>query len=351
MALFAFQATFVSQNRIFSKVSTFVTLSALVLTTACAPTSTTSSNSNAAPNPTPQASPSVTVTLRLGFIATGGTKAPVGPSGWALNQGILESDLKELGISKVELVSFPNGPDLNEALVSNSVDVGIYGDTPAIVARSSGVPTRLIALEQVGLNVWFVAKREGVRSLDDLRGQKVATSRGSYLHRYLLGLLQEKGLANQVEVVHLLPKDAQGALERGDIAAYAAPIGVGPLLVAKGYPLIDEAKNSPNLRGVSVIVATQPFLEKYPELPKVWNQLRQEALQQIQANPEAYYQFNADTSKLPLEAVKASYPLDQFPSEALPVVGRELLEGTKAFLVAEKLAKTDFKLSDWIFGE
>jgi ABC-type nitrate/sulfonate/bicarbonate transport system substrate-binding protein len=37
-------------------------------------------------------------------------------------------------------VRFANGPDLNEALSGGSLDVGIYGDTPALVGRAAGLP-------------------------------------------------------------------------------------------------------------------------------------------------------------------------------------------------------------------
>jgi NitT/TauT family transport system substrate-binding protein/sulfonate transport system substrate-binding protein len=46
--------------------------------------------------------------------------------------------------------------------------------------------------------------------------------------------------------------------------------------------------------------------------------------------------------------VKESFPVTQFPEEPLSPRGIELLEGTKQFLVSQKLAKSDFKLSDWI---
>ncbi|GAX45581.1 fumarate reductase/succinate dehydrogenase flavoprotein domain-containing protein [Tolypothrix sp. NIES-4075] len=236
----------------------------------------------------------------------------------------------------------------NEAIVAGEVDVGIYGDTPALVAKAKGIPTRLISQEQVGMNAWLIGKKNGPRSLAELKGQKVATSKGSYLHRYLIGLLQKSGLSDRVTVVHLLPSEAQAALERGDVAAIAAATGTGPLLKSKGYPVIDEATKHPDLPGTSVTVATVAFLAKHPDFPQKWNQIKQASVKNIKVNPEAYYKFHTEVSGYPIDVIKASFPLEQFPEEPFPTQGLQLLEGTKKFLVSQKLAKSDFKLNDWI---
>jgi len=266
-----------------------------------------------------------------------------------MHKGKLKPELAQLGITEVQTFNFPNGPDLNEALVAEKIDVGILGDTPAIVARANGIKTRLISQEQVGQNAWLLAKKNGPRSIAELKGQKVATSKGSYMHRYLLGLLQKNGIAEQVTVVHLLPNVAQAALERGDVAAIAAPTGTGPILISKGFPVLDEAAKHPDLPGTSATVVTEAFLAKHPDFSKKWNQIKLEAVKDIKANSEEYYKFHSQVSGYPIDIVKASFSVKQFPEEPFSAQGLQLLEGTKRFLVSQKLAKSDFKLKDWIF--
>ena len=320
----------------------------LIFTTACSSTANISQTTTNTPTPT-EAKPT-TETLRLGFISSSKNKFPTGPAGWAIHQNKFLPELQKVGIKDVKTIAFPNGPNLNEALVSGQIDVGIYGDTPALIAKANGTPTRLISQEQVGTNAWLISKKDGPTSVTGLKGKKVATSKGSYMHRYLIGLLQQSGVDKQVTVVHLLPNEAQSALERGDVAAIAAPTGTGPLLKAKGYTVIDEAVKHPDLPGTSVTVITESFLTKHPDLPQTWNQLKEASVKDIKANPEAYYKFHADVSGYPLDIVKTSFPLTQFPEEPIPAKGVELLEGTKKFLVAQKLAKSDFQLNDWILS-
>src|ERR1041384_7147026 len=142
--------------------------------------------------------------LRFGFIGTGEVQ-PVGAEGFAFKLGDLAAQLQQLGFQKPQFVRFPNGPDLNEALSGGSIDLGIYGDTPALVGRAAGLPTRLVNQTVVGMDAWLLAPAGGVRSIDQLNGKVVATSKGSYMHRYLAGLLEEKGLNGKVTLVHLLP--------------------------------------------------------------------------------------------------------------------------------------------------
>lgn len=283
--------------------------------------------------------------LRLGYIGPG--KKPANATGWALRQGHLQRELAALGFKDVTTRNFPNGPDLNEAFVAGALDVGIYGDTPAIVARSRGLETQLIGFDAVGMNVWLLTPRNGVRSVKALEGQTIGVARGSYMHRYVLGLLKEHGLQKSVKVIHMFPRDGEAALDQGSIAAFAAQIDVGPLLASRGYPVIDEADRHPTLRGTSVIVASNKLLAAAAGLPAAWTRARRTALQEIRRDSDAYYAFHAEVSGFPLDVVKVSHPLSQFPEAAYPAEGLALLDEVKKFLLAENLVSRDFALAQW----
>ena len=283
--------------------------------------------------------------LRLGYIGPG--KKPANATGWALRQGHLQRELAALGFKDVTTRNFPNGPDLNEAFVAGALDVGIYGDTPAVVARARCFDARLIGFDTVGMNVWLLTPRGGVRSVKELEGQTIGVARGSYMHRYVLGLLKEHGLQKSVKVIHMFPRDGEAALDQGSIAAFAAQIDVGPLLASRGYPVIDEADRHPTLRGTSVIVASNKLLAAAPGLPAAWTRARRTALQEIRRDSHAYYAFHAEVSGFPLDVVKVSHPLSQFPEAAYPAEGLALLDEVKKFLLAENLVSRDFALAQW----
>ena len=225
--------------------------------------------------------------------------------------------------------------------------MGIYGDTPAIVARSRGLESQLIGFDAVGMNVWLLTPRNGARSVKELDGKSIGVARGSYMHRYVLGLLKEHGLQKSVKVIHMFPRDGEAALDQGSIAAFAAQIDVGPLLASRGYPVIDEAEQHPTLRGTSVIVASSKLLAAAPGVPAAWTRARRTALQEIRRDNAAYYAFHAEVSGFPLDVVKVSHPLSQFPEAAYPAEGLALLDEVKKFLLAENLVSRDFALAQW----
>ncbi|MFP7296395.1 ABC transporter substrate-binding protein [Neobacillus niacini] len=296
--------------------------------------------------------------LRLGYInATGSTSegkpALTGAEGWAVEKGFLQEELKKIGITEIEYYSFPNGPNLNEAMASGDIDLGIFGDTPALLARGAGQKTRLIGLANIYQDIWLVTnKKNGISKLEDLKGKTVAASNGSYMFRFVQGLLKEEGLLDEVKFVSLFPPEALASLERGDIQAYAFPTYMGPKHVKLGFPLVLQAsKTTPELTGTSVIVATETYLDENPKFLSSWDALRKKSVVDLKEHSEEYFQFAADVSHQDLDVVRESIPLDNFREESFPDEGIKLLEGTKQFLAEQKLIKNDFDLEDWILRE
>jgi NitT/TauT family transport system substrate-binding protein/sulfonate transport system substrate-binding protein len=334
----------INQNRFTSRWSILGACFLLLVTTACSQSKIKSTQSANASDTSSVVASSASI-LRIGYV---GTTQPTGPLGWAKRKGILERELQKAGFKDITFARFPNGPDLNEALVAGQLDVGFLGDTPAIVLRAKGVETRLIRITQFNTTAWLVAKKNGPRTLAELKGQKIATQKGSYMHRYLLGLLNEAKIAKDVKVVHLMTTEAKSALERGDVAAYATSSDLGPFLKSQGFPVIDSSANHNGLSGTSLVIATENFLAKQPDFPEKLNAVLTEATKDLKANSEEYYKYHAETTKYPLEIIKVSYPLKQISEEPLPPEGVKLLEGTKNFLVSQGLAKSNFQLTDWV---
>ncbi|MCF4967390.1 ABC transporter substrate-binding protein [Nostoc sp. CMAA1605] len=326
----------------------FTTVALLFTLTGCTSQQSQSSNSAVASSNTgANSGESKTLVLKVGFISSE-SKLPIGPEGWALQKGTLTPGLKSLGVTEVKFIPFVGGPALNEALVSGQLDMGLYGDTPALVGKAAGLPTRLINQTRVGQNAWLITNKNGARSIAQLKGTKIGVAKGTYPHRYLMGLLDKEGLTKDVKVVQIPSADARAALERGDISAYPFATGAGPTLVSQGFPVIDQAKDHQGLVGTGVSVVTENILARHPELPQKWNQIRLEALQDIKANPEAFYQFAAQASgNVPLAIAKESYPVELYPTEPFTPEGLQLLNSTKQFLARQKLLKSDFEIKDW----
>ncbi|MFD1775256.1 ABC transporter substrate-binding protein [Paenibacillus rhizophilus] len=289
---------------------------------------------------------SVPAVLNYGFIGANKLNLPSGAEGWGFYKGIIQEELKKHGITEVKLTSFPNGPDQTESLISGRLDFGTLGDTPAIIAYAGGAKTRLIGQGSAHTVGYIIAKKDGPKTVKDLQGKTIATQKGSFMHRYLVGLLKKEGVTDY-KLVHMLIPDATAALARGDIDA-TTNTGVQAIKqIGAGYPLLDDSSKHPELLGSSVTVVSEDYLAKFPDFPKVWNEAREKALADLKQHEDEYYKFLAEIGETTPDIVKQVSPLEDLKDSAFSDDGLALLEGTKDFLVEEKLAKKDFQISDW----
>lgn len=289
-------------------------------------------------------------TLRIGVI--GSADVLTGPIGFAHQRGELLTALKPLGVDAVEIYNFPNGPDLNQALIGGKLDVANYGDTPALVAKGSGLDTRLLAIGQFNNDAGVVAKDPSITSLADLAGKKIGVPKGSYIDRYLQGALQEKGIS--AELIHLYPADQEAPLSSGEIDAAALPAVIPsvslPTFKRKGFHLVDSAyRDHPSLAGTSSVVAAQSFLDRQPEFGAAWQQILADSVTYAKANWNDYLDFEISNSKADPADIRAAANPEGYSSDPFPAAGVALLEGTKAFLADGGSLKNDFDLQSWFY--
>ncbi|AZB41913.1 sulfonate ABC transporter substrate-binding protein [Bacillus sp. FJAT-42376] len=138
------------------------------------------------------------------------------------SQGTLEKKLKEEGIS-VKWVEFPAGPQLLEALNAGSIDFGRTGDTPPIFAQAAGIEFSYVAsgYKKGKTSAVLVPQDSAIQKLQDLKGKKIAFTKGSSAHYLLLSTLKKAGLKYEdIQPVNLTPSDARAAFERKSVDAW-----------------------------------------------------------------------------------------------------------------------------------
>jgi sulfonate transport system substrate-binding protein len=133
----------------------------------------------------------------------------------------LEDELRKDGIT-VKWSSFVAGPPENEAFAAGQQDIGFIGDTPVIIARSAGLDTRVVGTAVIGPKALALvaSRKSGIRTLADLKGKRIAVTKGSYAHHLLYLLLQKANLnTNDINLIHLAPADLVNAFNHGDVDA------------------------------------------------------------------------------------------------------------------------------------
>jgi sulfonate transport system substrate-binding protein len=138
-------------------------------------------------------------------------------------QGSLEKRFAAQGVT-VKWVQFQSGPPLIEALNAGAIDFGYTGDTPPIFAQAAGVNFVYVAsLPSPGhSNAIVVRDDSGVKTIADLRGKKIALTKGSSAQNVLVTVLDKAGVPySAVQPVYLQPADAGAALRGGSVDAWS----------------------------------------------------------------------------------------------------------------------------------
>ena len=286
--------------------------------------------------------------LRIGYTSPQGGP-PSGPEGWAYKRGLMLPILKQQNISSIRFIPLPSGPNVNEALAAKAIDIAMCGDAPSITGHAAGIPAKVVAISSVGTNAYLYTAKNGPNRVEDLRGKAVGTRKGSIVGRYLLGVLAEKGLSRSVKVVQLQDSDAEAALQRGDIAAYAG--SNGPIEELRGFKIIDQARDHPHLQGAGVTLVSEAFLATHPGFPAAWNTARAAGVRDLKSHLNEYYQGLAGHAKLKVELYEKLYPARQFAEDPFTPEGIDALNRTKAFLLGQGLLKRDFNIDGWLLRD
>jgi sulfonate transport system substrate-binding protein len=282
------------------------------------------------------------ISLTVGYIGTQGIFT--GPEGFAYSKGLLQQWLAPDGVTSVTSAQFANGPLLNAALVGGSVNIGLVGDTPALIARSQGAPTRVINQEELHLASWIITQKS-ITTLSQLKGQNIARQQASYMDRYLQGLLQEKNLLGKANLVAMLFAQSIPAFNTGAIPALVIIPALAPLITVP-YNIVAKSSTTPNLEGTGVTTVTNSLLAADPKLPAAWNAMRVKAIAYAQAHQPAYYAYEAKAEQTTVALAKQYFPLSDNPTQPFTPYGLASLKSTLSFLLETGQAQP-FSLSGW----
>lgn len=153
------------------------------------------------------------------------------PSSLVLRRfGWLEEDFKKDGTSVKWVLSAGSNRAL-EYLNGNSIDIGSSAGLAALLAKANGNPIRTpYIFSRPEWTALVVPRDSAIKSLADLKGKKVAATKGTDPYLFLLRALHTVGLTRKdIEHVALQHADGRAALEQGRVDAWA---GLDPLMAA-----------------------------------------------------------------------------------------------------------------------
>lgn len=253
-------------------------------------------------------------------------------------QGLLEKALEPQGISVKWVFSQGSNRSL-EYLNGGSTDFASTAGLAAVLSRANGAPIKTVYVaSRPEWTALVVPKDSPIQTVADLKGKKVAATKGTDPFLFLLQSLQKAGLnKNDVEIVHLQHPDGRVALERGDVQAWA---GLDPLMASSelqaGSRLLYRNRD---FNSYSVLSVTETFSKQQPALIEQVIAAYEQARQWAIANPDALAQLLADEAKLPLEVAKLQLSRTDFSNSQPGAEHVNALKAAAPILLEEGLVR------------
>lgn len=242
------------------------------------------------------------------------------------NEGRLEKEFAKDGIS-IRWVQSAGSNKALEYLNAGSIDFGATAGGAALVARINGNPIRSVGV--YSLAEWtalVVPKGSPITKVEDLKGKRIAVTRGTDPHIFLERALADAGLSDKdVTLVLLQHADGKQALLRGDVDAWA---GLDPLMasaeVEDGAVLFFR---KPDYNSGGVINVPEAFAQEHPEIVKrvlaAYEATRQDAV----AKPEVLKDALVAATKLPPEVIARQLERTKLTTSRIDEAERQAILG------------------------
>ena len=215
-------------------------------------------------------------------------------------RGLLEKEFAKDGIA-IRWVQTLGSNKALEFLNASSIDFGSTAGAAALVSKINGNPIKSIYVYSRPEWTALVTKDSKIARIEDLKGKRVAVTRGTDPHIFLVRALQSVGLTEKdITPVLLQHPDGKTALIRGDVQAWA---GLDPMMAQAEVE--DGAKlffRQPEANTWGVLNVREAFLKDHPDLVQRVLAVYEEARKYSLANYAEVKRVFIAATKLP-EAV------------------------------------------------
>ncbi len=181
------------------------------------------------------------------------------------DKGWVEEEFAKDGITVEWVLSLGSNKAL-EFLNGRSIDFGSTAGAAALIARANSIPIKSIYVYSKPEWTALVTQKDSpIKTVQDLKGKRVAVTRGTDPYIFLLRALDQNNMTDKdIKVVLLQHPDGKTALERGDVDAWA---GLDPYMaqveVENGARLFFR---DPDLNTYGVLNVREDFLNENPAI-------------------------------------------------------------------------------------
>jgi sulfonate transport system substrate-binding protein len=232
------------------------------------------------------------------------------------DKGFLEKELAKDGIG-VRWVQTLGSNKALEFLNAGSIDFGSTAGAAALIGRINGNPIKSIYVYSRPEWTALVTRKDSpIAKVEDLKGKRVAVTRGTDPHIFLVRALQGAKLTEKdVKLVLLQHPDGRTALERGDVDAWA---GLDPMMAAaeiESGAVLFHRNAAANTWGV--LNVREEFAKQNPALVSRVLKAYEEARAYALANPDELKKVLGEATKLPAQVVQRQLERNELTHSAI----------------------------------
>lgn len=247
-------------------------------------------------------------------------------------RGTLEKALEAEGI-KVRWVFSAGSNKALEFLNAGSIDFGSTAGAAALIGKINGNPIKSVYVySRPEWTALVTGAKSDITKVSDLKGKRVAVTRGTDPHIFLVRALADARLTEKdVKLVLLQHADGRLALERGDVEAWA---GLDPLMAAaeiESGARLFYRKAEDNTWGI--LNVREAFAKENPDLVRKVLAAYEEARRYALANPAELKKVLVTYTKLPEPVIERQLSRTELTHSA---IGPAQIESITAAGVALK---------------
>ncbi|MEI7612730.1 MAG: aliphatic sulfonate ABC transporter substrate-binding protein [Betaproteobacteria bacterium] len=252
--------------------------------------------------------------------------------------GWLEEEFKPSGTSVRWVFSRGSNNSL-EFLNGGSSDFASTSGISALVSRSNGYPVKTVYIFNTQeASTLVVPKDSPIKTVADLKGKKIAATKGTDPYFFLLRALHANGLKrSDVEIVHLQHPEGRTALERKSVDAWA---GLDPHLAAAELESgVRTVYRNPAFSSFGFLNTTDDFAKRHPETLTRVLAVYERARLWILANKEETVKIVAEEAKLSLPVIRQQLTRADFTQPIPAKIHIDTVKATAPILVDEEIVK------------
>ncbi|MFW8567002.1 ABC transporter substrate-binding protein [Orrella sp. 11846] len=225
---------------------------------------------------------------------------------------LLEQEMAKQNVD-VKWHEITSGSKQAQALASGDLDIaGVMNTASVLMANGAGNPVKIIAGVSRPTDTFaIVGKKDGPKTVADLKGKKVAGPKGTVLHQTLVAALAKNGMSmNDIEFLQMDIPQAFAAMQTGQVDAALLAAGFIMNAEREGANVVTTAQG---LTVPKLVMATsEKVATDKPEWVEAVVRAHDQAADWIAANTDQAIEIGAKRQGISVEDARKLYDWAHF---------------------------------------